>query len=198
MDEKQTPQKLQYERKLVRELRQGRQAALKELMIRHEDRVYRLAYSITLDAEESLEIVQDVFIKAFETIGNFREDASLSTWLRKITVNMCLNWKRKWKRRFRWSHTSIDREAEYVNTAIEPKTDTPESDLAAKEFEGAVMKEIAKLPEELRTILVLKTVENMSYREISDTLRIKRGTVASRLYKARRMILDAVGDSDDG
>lgn len=198
MDGKQTPQKLQYETELVRELRQGRQSALKDLMTQHEARLYRLAYSITLDAEESLEIVQDVFIKAFDTIGHFREDASLSTWLRKITVNMCLNWKRKWKRRFRWSHTSIDREAEYFNLSIERKTETPESTFAAKEFEGVVMKEIAKLPEELRTILVLKTLENMSYREISDALGIKRGTVASRLYKARRMILDAVGESNDG
>jgi len=89
---------------LVKRLKKGQPWAFNILVARYQSRLLKIAYGITLDREDSLEIVQDVFISAFKNIQTFRQEASLATWLRKITINQCLNWKRKWKRRFKWSH----------------------------------------------------------------------------------------------
>jgi len=98
------------EQDLVERLKKGQQWAFDVLVNRYQDRLLKIAYGITLNREDSLEIVQDVFISVFKNITTFRQDASLATWLRKITINQCLNWKRKWKRRFKWSHDSIESE----------------------------------------------------------------------------------------
>ncbi len=194
MTKKPTREESFCEKELVRGLRQGRENALKALMERHEKHLYTLIYSITLDCEESLEILQDVFIKAFQTIDQFRGDSSVSTWLRKIALNMSLNLKRKWKRRLRQHHRPFDRNADASLVETGRNTDTPETRLAEKQGENEIMAGIAGLPENLRTVLVLKTMENMSYDEISRELKIKKGTVSSRLHKARQLIRDQIGD----
>ena len=98
------------EQNLVERLKKGQQWAFNVLVNKYQGRLLKIAYGITLDREDSREVVQDVFISVFKNIQTFRQDASLATWLRKITINQCLNWKRKWKRRFKWSHQSIESE----------------------------------------------------------------------------------------
>ena len=92
------------EQDLVERLKKGQQWAFNVLVNQYQDRLLKIAYGITLDREDSLEIVQDVFVSVYKNIQSFRQDSSLATWLRKITINQCLNWKRKWKRRFKWNH----------------------------------------------------------------------------------------------
>ena len=85
-------------------------AAFRLLIRTYQSKLYSIAYGITLDREESLDIVQDVFLKVHQKIHTFREESSLSTWLHRITVNLCLNWKRRWTRRFRWHHQPLERQ----------------------------------------------------------------------------------------
>ncbi len=87
------------EKALIERIRQGRQWAFDTLVTSFQDRLLKIAYGITLDHEESREIVQDAFVSAINNISGFRGDSGLGTWLRKITVNHCLNWKRKWKKK---------------------------------------------------------------------------------------------------
>lgn len=178
------------EQALIEGLKEGRTWACSSLVNTHQDRLLKIAFGITMDHEESREIVQDVFISALEGIGKFRGESGLRTWLRKITVNKCLNWKRRWKRRFRWHHTRLSHETEFLMHGKASKEDTPETRLREKQEEILIMKAVHALPEPLRVVFVLSTLEGLSYQEISSALKIKEGTVSSRIYRARRRIFN--------
>lgn len=180
------------ESQLVERLKKGQEWACQVLVNQYQDRLLKIAYGITLDQEESREIVQEVFINALSHIHQFRQKSSLGAWLRKITLNGCLNWKRKWKRRFKWHHTSLDQDNDPL--ALEAGTDnaTPESILREKEFETHLVKAIHRLPEKIRLVFVLNALEGLSYAEIAQTLNISKGTVSSRLFHGRKQILEAL------
>ncbi len=185
------------EQKLVERLRKGQQWAFNQLVTTHQNRLLKIAFGITLDHEESLEIVQDVFLSVFENIDFFRQEASLASWLRRITINSCLNWKRKWKKRFRWHHDPIDFQTEARLTNESLKKNDPESLVREKQFEKKILNAIKILPEKLRVVFVLNNLEGLPYEEISKTLDIKMGTVRSRLHSARKKILDALEMSNN-
>ncbi len=177
------------EQELVERLKKGQQWAYQVLVTRYQDRLLKIAYGITLDMEESREVVQDVFVSVFKHIHSFREEAGLWGWLRRITINACLNWKRKWKRRFKWHHTSLEPDNDHLLYGAQKDSATPESILGEKEGETNLVRAIHKLPEKNRLVFVLNTLEGLSYEEIAQTLKIRKGTVASRLFHARKQIL---------
>lgn len=180
------------EQDLVEQLRQGRKQAFDLLVNTFQKRLLKVAYGITLDPEESQEIVQDVFTTVFRQIHSFRQDAALYTWLRKITVNHCLNWKRKWKRRFRWHHDPITVENDCILSREDAHMDTPENLMQKKQFRDRLMDAVKVLPEKTRAVFVLYALEGLSYEEIADFLQIRKGTVASRLYQARKQVTRAL------
>ena len=180
------------EEDLIRRLKQGQQWSCNVLVDLYQDRLLKLAWGITLDKEESREIVQDVFFTAIKKIDTFRGESGLWTWLRKMTVNACLNWKRKWKRRFRWHHTPIETQTIISTRGSETQEDTPETLLQEKQEQKAVADAVARLPEDVRTAFVLCTFEGLSYQEIAQVLGIKKGTVSSRVFRARQIISRSV------
>jgi RNA polymerase sigma-70 factor (ECF subfamily) len=177
------------EQTLVERLKKGQQWAFTALVSTYQSRLLKIAYGITLDREESLEIVQDVFVSVFKHIQAFRQDASLATWLRKITINHCLNWKRKWKRRFKWHHDAIESENDKDLLNENKKGNDPEMLFQEKQLEENLMQEIKALPEKIRLVFVLNAFEGLSYEEIAKTLKIKKGTVSSRLHFARKTLI---------
>ncbi|MBF0200741.1 MAG: sigma-70 family RNA polymerase sigma factor [Desulfamplus sp.] len=180
------------EEELIRKLKQGSQGAFESLFDKYHKRILAIAWGITLDREESLEIAQDVFVSVYQNIHTFRGDSGLMTWMRKITVNICLNWKRKWIRRLRWSHHSIDQGEIDHSELGDPGGVTPEESYIELEFQHLLMDHVALLPEKMRTVFVLSVIENLSCQEIADTLGIKTGTVRSRLHNARRHLSQAI------
>lgn len=180
------------ESQLVERLKKGQEWACQVLVNQYQDRLLKIAYGITLDREESREVVQEVFINALSHIQEFREESNLGTWLRKITINASLNWKRKWKRRFKWHHTSLEQENDPLVREAGTDHATPESILREKEFETSLVKAIHKLPEKIRLVFVLNALEGLSYEEIAQTLNISKGTVSSRLFHGRKQILEAL------
>ena len=184
------------EQDLIERLKKGQQWAFNILVTRYQDRLLKIAYGITLDTEDSQEVVQDVFISAFKSIHTFRQDASLATWLRKITINQCLNWKRKWKRRFKWSHESIESENDKNLIKENRKNKDPETLYREKQFEKNLVKAIKTLPEKIRLVFVLNAFEGLSYEEIAKTLNIKKGTVSSRLHFARKNLINSLEMND--
>jgi len=184
------------EQDLVERLQKGQQWAFNTLVTKYQDRLLKITYGIILDREESQEIVQDVFISAFKNIQTFRQDSSLATWLRKITINQCLNWKRKWKRRFKWSHESIESENDHNLFEESRKNKDPETLIREKQFETDLMEAIKTLPEKIRLVFVLNAFEGLSYEEIAKTLKIKKGTVSSRLYSARKNLIKLLEIND--
>lgn len=184
------------EQDLVERLKKGQQWAFNVLVKQYQDRLLKIAYGITLNREDSLEIVQDVFISVFKNIQTFRQEGSLVTWLRKITLNHCLNLKRKWKRRFKWSHESIESENDTSLFKANKQSNDPEMLYSEKQFEKNIMGAIKKLPEKIRLVFVLNAFEGLSYEEIAKALNIKKGTVSSRLHFARKKLIDSLEMSD--
>lgn len=177
------------EQDLVERLKKGQQWAFNILIDQYQARLLKIAYGITLDHEDSLEVVQDVFVSVFKNIQAFRQDASLATWLRKITINQCLNWKRKWKRRFKWHHDSLESETHTDLFKENRKGNDPERLVREKQFENKLMEAIKILPEKIRIVFVLNAFEGLTYEEIAQTLTIKKGTVSSRLHSARKRLI---------
>jgi RNA polymerase sigma-70 factor (ECF subfamily) len=154
----------------------------------YQDKLFHIAYGLTLDAEEGREIVQEVFLNVFSNIHTFREEATLYTWLRRITINQCLNWRRKWKRRFKQHHRSLEKEDTYAMVERKTDKDNPETLYERKDLKRALNQALKSLPQDARTAFVLKEVEGLSYDEIAGILKIKKGTVSSRIYYARQRL----------
>jgi len=184
--------------RLIPLLKKGDEEAFKILVRQYRERLFRVAYGITLDREEALEIVQDVFLKVYENIHKFREESKLSVWLRRITVNLSLNWKRRWKRRFRWQHQPLedDEKGDYPELGTDEYH--PGRLYQKKELENLLWKNLKALPEDARTVFILRESEGLSYDEIADALNIKRGTVSSRLFYARQKLKESLKEYADG
>jgi RNA polymerase sigma-70 factor (ECF subfamily) len=177
-----------YDEELVVRLQRGDEWAFQLLVRRFRKKIFSIAFGITLDAEESQDIVQEVFFQVYRSIGKFRADASLSTWLHRITVNRCLNWKRRWARRFKWMHVTADSADE--NKGKEPESDlpSPESRLAGAQTRQQIDNALKLLPDQARTVFVLRELEGLSYEAIAEATGIKLGTVRSRLFHARKRL----------
>ena len=173
--------------RLVIDLKSGNERAYRQLVGKYQAKLRNVAYGITLDLEESADIIQDVFLKAYMGIGKFKGESSLYTWLRRITINESLNWVRKWKRRFKWQHQSLDQE-DGSSLDIESDKAGPEDKVSNNQVAGILKEALDKLPEKARAVLILKEVEGLSYEEIGDLLGISKGTVSSRIFYAREKL----------
>jgi len=178
-----------HDEELILRLQRGDEWAFQLLVRRFQKKIYSVAYGITLNREESRDIVQEVFLQAYRNIVGFRGDASLATWLHRITVNRCLNWKRRWARRFQWMHVSTDRTDDDAPVAeIESPLPNPEDRVVDAQRRQQIDKALKMLPEQTRTVFVLREWEGLSYGEIADVTGIKLGTVRSRLFHARKRL----------
>lgn len=174
--------------RLVPALKEGRQEAYRVLVRQYQRRLFAIAYGITLDPEDSAEIVQDVFLKVYQRIHTFEGKSQLFTWLRRITVNQSLNWKRRWLRRFKWHHQPLEEDDGYGRGNIPSGSDTPEEEYLRQENSAILDKGLKTLPEDARAVFVLKEIEGLSYDEIATVLGIKKGTVSSRIFYARKKL----------
>ena len=178
------------EARLVAALKAGDETAFQTLMASHKEQVYATAYGFTLDEEESLDIVQNVFMKAFQGMGRFKAESKISTWLFRITVNECLNLRRKWSRRLRRFHQPMD--APGIPLVLKSNTKGPDELLIVKEMGEKLKQALAALPDQARMVFVLKEIQGHSYEEIAGLLKIKKGTVSSRLHYARKKLQKAL------
>ncbi|MFA5904488.1 MAG: sigma-70 family RNA polymerase sigma factor [Desulfobacula sp.] len=180
------------EKELVERLKNRQKWAFNHLVSLYQERLFKLAYGMTLSREDSLEVVQDVFISVYHHIETFRQDSSLSTWMKKITIHQCLNWKRKWKRRFKWNHRSLENENDFERIEENSNINDPEILFREKQLENNFMKAIQALPEKIRFVFVLNAIEGLSYDEIAQLLKITKSTVSSRLHLARKNLVDSL------
>ena len=159
---------------LVRRSKSGDREAFGRLVDRYQASVYRVVRGVVGDAAEAEDVVQEVFLKAYEGLRRFRGEAGIFTWLYRIAVNEALRLGRR-KRPV----APLDALPEVEAPAAErPEDDGP----SLRDLERL----LRKLPDEFRTVVVLRDLEEMSYRDIADTLDIPIGTVESRLFRARQ------------
>jgi len=174
------------EERLVALLKEGHEGAFRVLVREYQERLFHIAYGITSDREESLDIVQEVFLKVHRHINTFGGKSKLSTWLYRITVRECSNLHRSWKRRFRHYHKSLETDESDHFSELGTDDFAPDTLYQEKELEKTFREALKGLGKNARAVFVLKEVEGLSYDEISRILKIKRGTVSSRLCYARK------------
>jgi len=179
------------DRELIISHKAGDETAFPELVQRYEARVYNHCVRMINDREESADLTQEVFLKVFRNIGNYEHTYSFYTWLYRITVNCCIDYIRKRKRQAQsisLSFNTSDESDSGKEQDIPDVTFTPERFIRDKETSRILKKAIGQLSEKMRAIILLKEIEGFSYEEIADILNCSRGTVKSRLFRARERL----------
>ena len=185
---------------LVRRCQRGDSDAMSCLIVKYQDRIYNTILKICQNHDDAAELTQDTFVKVLENISSFRGKSSFYTWLFRVAVNHSLNYC---KRRFKLSPVSLDAENDQFEDGkgklaavlADPNGADPAVVAQQKELSQIVVNLIGQLQQEHRVVLVLRDIEQMSYAEIAEVLRIETGTVKSRLNRARtklRELLETV------
>jgi len=166
--------------------------AFQVLVERHQKKMLNIAYRITGDYEEACETVQEAFLSAFKAIKKFRGEAAFSTWLTGITMNHARNRLKKMLSHSHHEGMSIDDPIETETGQIlydHPSQEEPIIEqLEKKELQAKVQECIGTLDNEFREVLVLRDIQEFSYDEIHDILKIPEGTIKSRLFRAREAL----------
>ncbi|MCB9744016.1 MAG: sigma-70 family RNA polymerase sigma factor [Alphaproteobacteria bacterium] len=176
---------------LVRRFKDGDRHAFNEIVRRYQSRVFSLCLRWMGDRQIAEEVAQDVFIATFKALGRFRGDAKLSTWIFRVTVNHCKNRRLYRKRRHTERHEALegnqrdDPDAPNRQLADE---DAPSPEVLRNQSEAdhILQDALEALDADQREIIVLRDIEDLSYEEIADLLELPRGTVKSRLHRARK------------
>ena len=168
----------------------GETRAFDELVRRYRDKVYRLSYKILRHEEDAAEALQDAFLSAFRGLKNFKAESTFSTWLYRIATNASLM---KYRRR-RDGHVSLE-QSQSSDGSGEPMqipdwSKQPMNELLNQETHEVMEEGIQRLPEELRTVFVLRDVEGLSNAEVADVLNLSVAAVKSRLHRARIALRD--------
>lgn len=180
----------EYDAKLVKRFKQGDESAFVEIMNRHHNRTYSIAFNSLHNHADAEEITQDTFIRAHRGLAAFRGESSLATWLNRIAVNLSRNRYWYFFRRRRHATISLQRPVQEFDGGsildlIAAETADPAQETAREEFNSMVFACMEKLDANQREILRLRAVQNLPYEEIAQTLNISTGTVKSRIARTR-------------
>jgi RNA polymerase sigma-70 factor (ECF subfamily) len=175
----------------IERLKRGEAAAFERLVYERSGEIYGLLYRLTENPEEARDLTQETFLRAFQSIGHFRGDSDLRTWIYRIAINQARNRWRWWRRRKREVTVSLDSsdDAQRQPLAATLKCEAlpnPEQHTLATEREGALRAALKGLRRVYREAVVLRDIEGMAYEEIATALDISIGTVKSRLARGRQ------------
>ncbi len=171
---------------LVAQAQAGSYEAFEALVNLYEKKVYRLALRLTGNKEDAEDVLQETFLKVFEHLHNFRRDSRFYTWLVRIAVNEGLMRLRKRRSdRTEPLESQVDEDGFTIPHDVRDWKPNPEEILAREEMEALLLNASMTLPENLRTVFLLRDVEEMSTDETADLLHITSGAVKARLFRAR-------------
>ena len=182
----------QAEAQFIERLKRGDAAAFETLVNERSGEIYGLLYRLTENVEEARDLTQETFLRAFQSIGHFRGDADLRTWIYRIAINQARNRWRWWRRRRRDATVSLDApeigggRLGLVATLKSTTARDPEEDTLANERDRALKKALSTLKRVYREAVVLRDIEGFAYEEIATALDISVGTVKSRLARGRQ------------
>ena len=174
--------------KLVERVQRGERAAFDLLVLRYQHKVLKLIMRYVHDATEAEDIAQEAFVKAFRALQSFRGDSAFYTWLYRIAINTAKNALVATKRRPMDYDLDLQDPEQYDLHARLAESETPEGLLLTDEIRDTVNRAIENLPEDLRTAIVLRELEGLSYEDIAQTMDCPVGTVRSRIFRAREAI----------
>lgn len=174
---------------LIFRCQQGDHDALKEIFDQYHKRVYRIAYGVLRQREDALDVVQEVFIKLFRSIKNFKGKSNFYTYLYRMAMNTAIDHSRKMKRA---PFLSIDEESGFQPS--DAAENRPDHIVAQKELEERVRWAMDKLPPDQKAALAFREVEGLSYQEIAESMGCSIGTVMSRLHYGRKKLQELLKD----
>lgn len=176
---------------LVKAFQEGDQSVFSLIVERYQDRVYTLCLRWMGNRAVAEEVAQDVFLALYRSLERFRGDAQLKTWIFRVAINHCKNRRLYRKRRHQDRHEPLEGNRDDDDAPVRQlAADQPGTDAHtfAGEAESLVQQALGELDEEQRQIIVLRDVEDLSYEEISEIMDLPRGTVKSRLHRARSQL----------
>ncbi|HEY3602748.1 MAG TPA: sigma-70 family RNA polymerase sigma factor [Chthoniobacterales bacterium] len=174
---------------LVARTQAGDAAAFDELVVKYSPRLYGLIYNMTANHEDTNDLLQDVFAKAYRAIKGFRGKSSFYTWIHTIAVNMTLNFLKKRGRRYHLSLDDIDSSVQHDKEFIElTSTSSPVREADLSELQRRLNEAMMKLSDEHRAVVTMFHIQGMPHAEISKILGVSEGTVRSRLFYANRQL----------
>lgn len=174
------------EKGLIEQCRNGDVAAFENLVLLYEKKVFNVAYRMLGNKDDASEIAQEVFVKVFVSINQFKGKSSFSTWVYRITVNMCLDEIRKRKKvSLIYINEGISLDDGEVEMQIATDAPGPDEMAELSELQRTVTKAILLLSEEQRTVIILRDIQGLSYKEIAEIIKCPSGTVKSRVNRAR-------------
>ena len=177
------------ETEMISRCQRGDQEALKEIFDKYHKKVYRIAYGVVRQREEALDVVQEVFIKLFRSIQNFKGRSHFYTYLYRMAINTSIDHKRKAGKQF---VSSLDEEGSFEPSDEADKG--PEKILLQKELEEKVRQAMDKLPDEQKAAIIFRDVEGLSYQEMAEAMGCSIGTVMSRLHYGRKRMQESLKD----
>ncbi len=173
---------------LVERVQRGDRSAFDMLVRKYQHKIIKLISRYVHDSTEALDVAQEAFIKAYRAIPGFRGDSAFYTWLYRIAINTAKNHLVAESRRPLDHGVDLQDPEQYDMQARLRDMDTPERLLLTEEIQRTVETAIEQLPEDLRTAIILREIEGMSYEEIAQAMSCPVGTVRSRIFRAREAI----------
>ncbi len=162
--------------------------AFSPLLEAYQKNVYNLALRMTGNPEDALDMAQEAFIRAYNSLSSFRGDSKFSVWLYRIVSNVCLDFLRARKGRAAVSLSQTGPDGEDTALEIPDERALPEAELERALTRDAVRRGLQALPDDQREILLLREIQGLSYEEIAAALSLEGGTVKSRIFRARKKL----------
>ncbi|MGE5615011.1 MAG: RNA polymerase sigma factor [Bacillota bacterium] len=177
------------EKLLISRSKAGDIEAFEELIEAYQKKIFNFAYRIIGNYDDAADLAQEALIRIFKSIGGFKEQSSFSTWIYRITTNVCLDEIRRRKNK---KEHSLDEEVQVddgqLKRQIMSEDPGPDEVYEREELRGIVKEAIDKLPEEQRIVITLRDIQGLSYDEIAEVLDCPGGTVKSRISRARQAL----------
>jgi len=175
-------------KKRILQVLKGDQSAYGEIVELYKDKVFQLCFRILGNRHEAEDMAQEAFIRAYVNIASFNIDLKFSTWLYRIATNLCIDRIRKKKPDYYLDAEVSGTDGLTMYSQIASDTILPEDELESMELQETIQREITKLPEKYRSVIVLKYIEELSLNEISEILDIPLGTVKTRIHRGREAL----------
>jgi RNA polymerase sigma-70 factor (ECF subfamily) len=170
---------------LIERCKRGDQTAYALLMRKYQNSVYNLCRKMVRNPEEARDLSQEAFVKTFATLERYNPVYAFSSWLYKITANLCIDHIRKQRMKMLSIDDPVEGEEGSITRDLQDPGQRPDEASEQSELQGRIRDAIEKLPEHYRTILIMRHQQQLSYEEIAAALSIPLGTVKARIHRAR-------------